>query len=1147
MSNQYTLADLHKMSWQEFETAAVGAIRRLYSKYEIEISNTPLSHDEGRDGEAQHILAIGLGPELAISIKVFLEIKKRKDENVGKSDIGSHVVDAFRNKVTKVIFITNREFTDPLSKWLSEFCGPLNIQFSLVPGKRLLEWLNRPDSTSDEGSAITDWESFKKSTSNKEARAINGHLTYTLDPNEAVGGTAPCNARSDRPVFAIIDLTVGDEVSPFHGVVELTSKEAGTAIIHDTGRKSAVIFSPGERHRWVFAIWPERPGRWDDSCFEITLRDENIPLLIQSTNVFYFPEQGLGVAIASPQNSVERTILSGFDSWCTHGGLALRFLLSPGGLGKSFLVGRLRKEWEAQGLREVVLDGETVGDDIKLIERTFSSLFPFPKSPFDDGAKPALVSWLSGLKLSPEACEAVASDLCRPSGFQPSHYSANLRAEMFAALLSEGGGERGLVFVLEDLHKVSPSVLTVIEEGLSLLRASGRGKIFVLLTSRPAQEIGSVDITSDWLARLRRLLALAEDAVSEILPPSEHDAREILHRTAPSLEATHVHEIVEQVGTAPFNLRETVLYLRQLKVLLVLETGGRPVLADPSRLNELLKHEGLKGTTRRRLDVFFRDQPPWLRKLVEAGACYGRQFPFSLMVRAVGVEDRDQAIQAVADAARWSLMTVSPEQRENLEFDHDLVRSAVLALMPELRRREVADALLNVIDDSEETVRIAGLAYQAGHADRAFELARQAAHEQNARGRPADALKANHIALLTLDPAWTRFDGQSSSWGDVAILSAPPTRRQFSDWQQRDRAALTVLRDDLRCLGTVSAGSSSLSDRILTEARMLSERLGDHAGSASLIAMEGRLLFERNDIVGALQAHEKAEGMFAVLSKEESLDRADNLVRLAICQRQLGQIDDSLRTLRQALKHRVRLDWTLVNKVRSNTGAAYLLTDWNKVRHHWERQLRSARTHGLIPRQAHALAGLSFINLFDGRQSEGRRQAEQALEIAKAQGLDNTRVRCDLNLAVSSLMDRNMDGALNYLYEAESLAIKHQIDRRLWRVYANFATAYELIGQAEKAKARDLQTVTSLKADTWESDGLLQRGRNLLPLINIAFRATLAPEVYEPILQRFRPETLLILQEIARKLAVGEKSFLADVLVKYLVNVNGCRRFLLTE
>src|SRR5262245_44116934 len=130
MPSQYTLDDLHRMSWQEFETAAVNAVRRLYSKYGIEINKTPYSHDSGRDGEAQHILAIGLGPDLAISVKILLEIKKRNNENVGKSDIGSHIVDAFANKATKIIFITNREFTEPLSRWLEEFCGPLNIQFS---------------------------------------------------------------------------------------------------------------------------------------------------------------------------------------------------------------------------------------------------------------------------------------------------------------------------------------------------------------------------------------------------------------------------------------------------------------------------------------------------------------------------------------------------------------------------------------------------------------------------------------------------------------------------------------------------------------------------------------------------------------------------------------------------------------------------------------------------------------------------------------------------------------------------------------------------------------------------------------------------------------------------------------------------------
>jgi tetratricopeptide (TPR) repeat protein len=1155
MPSPYTLDDFHQMSWQEFETAAVDAVRRLYSEYDIKVGETPYSKDGGRDGEAQHILAIGLGPELAISIKIFLEIKKRKNENVGKSDIGSHIVDAFANKATKVIFITNREFTEPLSNWLKEFCGPLNIQFSLVSGSRLLEWLNEPDNVSVEAStsikapALDDLRASGKASFNGEARAIQGQLTYTLDPNEAVGGTGPCTARSDRPVFAIVDINVGEGASPFHSVVDIVPKQARAATVHRLGGKNGpVIFSPGDSHRWVFAIWPERPGRWDDSCFEVILRDADVPMLVRSTNIFYVPEQGLGTVLAGPQNIVETAMRHSVNTWRMLGGISLRFLLSPGGLGKSFIVGRLRREWQAQGLREVVLDGETVGDDVKLIERTFSSLFPFPKSPFDDVAKPALARWLKGINLSPEACETLANDLCCPSGLRPSHYSASLRAQMFAALLAEASGGSGLVFVLEDLHKVSPSVLSVLEEGLSLLRAWGRGNVFALFTSRPAKEAGGHDITTDWLARLQELSALADDAVNVIPPPSAQDARDILLQTAPSLEEVHVRQIVEQVGTAPFNLREAVLYLRQLDVLQMLEPGGRPVLVDPARLNLLLEHDGLNLTTRRRLDVFFRDKPRWLRKLVEAGACYGRQFPFLLVAQAVHVPDWDEAMDAIGDCARWSLMALSTDQRENLEFDHDLVRGAVLGLMPDLRHRQLADELLSVLEGSGETVRMAGLAYQAGHAERSFDLARLAAREQSERGRPADALKANHIALLTLDPAWTTFDKQSSSWVDMAVQSAPVCRRKFSDWQQRDKAALAVLHDNLDCLGMVSAGSSALSDAILTEARMLSQRLGDYASSASLIVMEGRLLFERDDPQGALARHEEAERMFAVLGTEKAADRAQNLVRLAICQRQLGRREDSLRTLRQALKHRVKSDWVLLSKVRSNTGAAYLLSDWEKVRHHWERQLRSARLHGLIQREAHALASLSFINLFDGRQSEGRRQAEEALEITKAQGFDNTRVRCDLNLAVSSLMDGNPDAALHYLNEAESIAIQHQIGRRLWRVYANLATAHEMCGQMEKARARDLQTLTSLNAETWEGEGILWRGRSLLPLINIAFRAELFPELYAPVLLHgLRPETALAVREVAAKLAVGERPPLNGILLKYLVDISGKPRFLLTE
>ena len=166
---------------------------------------------------------------------------------------------------------------------------------------------------------------------------------------------------------------------------------------------------------------------------------------------------------------------------------------------------------------------------------------------------------------------------------------------MFAALLAEGSALGGLVFVFEDLHKVSPSVLSVLEEALSLLRGWGRGNVFVVLTSRPAKEVGTVDITAEWLARLQELSALADDAVNVIIPLSEQDARTILSQAVSGLEVLHVQQIVHQVGTTPFNLREALLYLRQLQVLQVFEPGGRPILAKPDKLNLLLEHEGLES------------------------------------------------------------------------------------------------------------------------------------------------------------------------------------------------------------------------------------------------------------------------------------------------------------------------------------------------------------------------------------------------------------------------------------------------------------------------------------------------------------------------------------------------------------------------
>ena len=732
MPGQYTLDDLHHMPWQEFEDIVVDAVRRLYAKYRFTISKTSYSHDGGRDADGQHILAIGLSPELAINIKVFLEIKKRNKENVGKNDIGSHLIDAFANKVTKIIFVSNRKFTKTLEAWLDQFCGPLNIQYSLVSGRRLLDLLATSTGPSAGGNLISTCPAANTGPSSEQATAVHARLTYTLDSNDPVGWSASCTARADRPVFALVDLKVGDKVAPFHGVAALLPKRPGTIVHRVGGKDTPVIFSPGDRQRWIFAIWPERSGLWDTGSFEFVLGHPDVSLSVEVTNTFRMPESGLAPILTADQDTTEIALRRRLNSWNVSGGFALNVLLSPAGLGKSFVVGRLRREWQADGMREVVLDGEAVGDDVRLVEYTFSKLFPFPKEPFVETARPALGRWLESFGLSHQACETLATDLCS-GGIQPSRYSTILRTQMFGALLAEASGEHGIVFVLEDLHKVAPSVLAMLADGFSRLAASGRGKVFILLTSRPNKEIGTRDVTSDWLTRLQEIAVLSEDAIHLFGPPTERDAGEILRGAVPTLEMVHIRQIIDQVGTTPFNLREAILYLRQLKILQPLEIGGEAVLVEPGKLRRLLEHDGLHEITRNRLMVFFRDKPKWLRRLLEAGACYGRQFPLLPVGDAAGAADRHEITDVIADCARWSILAPSANRRETVEFDHDLVRGAVLSLIPDLRRRELTDKLFTALEGNDEPMLVAALAYQAGRAQRAFDSARRAARQGSER------------------------------------------------------------------------------------------------------------------------------------------------------------------------------------------------------------------------------------------------------------------------------------------------------------------------------------------------------------------------------------------------------------------------------
>jgi tetratricopeptide (TPR) repeat protein len=1151
-SIRYSQDDINKMDWYVFEGEVVDAIKFLYSKHNIKLVETQRTKDGGRDGEAHYVLAIGLGDHLSVNIKVFLEIKHRK-QNVDKSDIGSHVIDAFGNKVTKVIFVANRGFTKTLNSWLDSFCGSVNMQYSLVPGKLILEWINAAHNGSS-NALLTDETPVVCSNTRITGvkKFIDIRVGFSLDLSDAVAISADCYVRPDRPVFIRMELVVGDSVPPFQGVLAVDIRTHALGDIYPISileRAKQLMFMPGDRQHWTFVLWPKESGTWSAKDFHITLDESPVSIQVTSINKFHTPKRGLAVLNVGPQVAAETSLRQEFESWFQAKGTFHNVLLAHGGMGKSHLLARLRKGWHQNNLREVVLDGEMVRDDSDLILHAFSSLYPFTNNALGQEMTQAITQWMQGIGISEETAKSLAEDLCNSQGIKPNRYDVNSRIEVFFSMLAEASEPNGLIFVLEDLHKVAPSVLILLQETIRRLKSRGRGNVFFLLTSRPYKEGEFIDPHKQWLEQLNIIVGRSDVPVHTINCLSKHDARNILQATIPSLELAHCQKIISQVGTSPFALREATLYLSQIEVVQQVEANGTYLLVKPTELGRLLDHQVLHHATSRRLIAFFDSQEPWLREIMEAGACLGRQFPLEKVMISIAPELKQFDVHAALGVcSKWSLMAPSPVGRDMYEFDHDLVRNVVLDQLPPARHRACAEKLYTALPDDGNNILAASLAYQAGRATEAYDLSRLAAKLHGKRGRPADALGAHGIALMTLDPQWLQTIPDVRGHGiDVAVLKAPPCHRTFHDWRQRDSTILEILQDNLSSLNQVTSGSSSSSESLITEARMLCGRLGDEQGSAQLLASEGRMLFEQDNLDKAIQCHEEAERKYATLDTNKQKGRAQNLVRLSICLRQFDRREEALAVLDRALALRKKADWVLLSTVRNNTGAVYLSSNWNMVKYHWQKQLRSARVHGLEARTAHALASLSFINIFEDRIEEGIEQSEQALEIAQRNILENTIVRCNLNLSVAQLVQGKAMTALPFLLEAEEIALRHGIGRRLWRVFANMATTYELLGENHKRLARDMQTIAALEPYNWKENSSSFQSKKILSLLNIALREDESRKNEPNLFAQFPHEVASIINEKTQLVRNGKAEQLGGLLHKYLVEIAGKQRFLLTE
>src|ERR1051325_10711728 len=112
--------------WKNFEAYARGILRRFYAPFKLDIEDTPWSHDEGRDGDAVYIFAPagadGLAADLALVVKLWVEVKLRNNTAVSLHDAGSHLVRAENQKVNKLVFVTNGTFAPETREQLDIYC-----------------------------------------------------------------------------------------------------------------------------------------------------------------------------------------------------------------------------------------------------------------------------------------------------------------------------------------------------------------------------------------------------------------------------------------------------------------------------------------------------------------------------------------------------------------------------------------------------------------------------------------------------------------------------------------------------------------------------------------------------------------------------------------------------------------------------------------------------------------------------------------------------------------------------------------------------------------------------------------------------------------------------------------------------------------
>lgn len=1116
-----TVRELTELSWAEFEGFALEVVGRMYAPHGIILRASGAGPDGGRDAEG--ILDLGSVAERALRLTLWVEVKQHR-RSVGRQQVGGHIFAAISASANIVVIVSCSGFSKNFFTDIAHFSHRTGIRYQLMSGEELLA---QAAAISSQGRTALPAKASQQTRQLDPELRINA-LYFSGTPSMR-GGPGPSwlPVPAGSPLFAIAKYEFRSRGGCHDIEIELVCTNPAIVPLPLTPTKVRLA-GPVERIASIFLLQDLKAEWLSADQFEVHVRlgEQSNP---QAAKVIARPPLGLSgrvpaVQMIAPfipytatraQANAAREIHRECERWRRDGGMVSVSVEAAAGVGKSALLNACRLSWLQDSVREVVLDGETEATVWDVFFAVLAHVIPVDADMAKSRNIRAFAKWFEGADTSPEFALRLARGICtkekEAGGFSPGELQ-----DLFTVLLRRLAAAGPVAFVFEDLHKVGGSVLRLLHSTCRTLRGDAGLRILFFFTSRfLPQDHEDEGEREAWSFERERLLGREQTRRFQLEMPDQREAGAIIHAAVKHLYPEMAEDIITRSGHTPFGISEVLRYLVEARILSLGDGTEKMVVNPAADLKKALRDRSLLASTvtEKRLALLSSRVPEWASEVLELAACVGREFDLKRLLRHVATAPTEarHVDVVIGELVQNGVLSISTRTLgHGWKFEHDLIREAILGRLAashsRLRHLRLVQALLQDQGAWADPVRLS-LIYQSGRGDEFVTESRAYSESLAASGHPYEA-----AAFLTLEDAVLDPVQEIASADDPAFRVIP---RPMTNGPAAIAELIDVKRRLFQMLSQVSGGAGDSAERLISEVRMLAAKSRNRTAAALAERWDGDFNISIGDPTEAIYRFRAAQAIYAGHNEMSTSDRFEAALGEAIALRLVGKTEESEVKLSQALSLDAANPRSQI-RYHANYGALFFYTDPTMRREHWFKALDIAKQAKLEDLAVHMELDLASLDILDRHLGDARGRLDRLAAVAAERRFENSLMRALIMTSGLDLVEGGPEAALANLDEARRLGYAHDARRRLWKVHANSANAYEMLGMKDRAIHEDRCMVAVLKAVAWER-------RIALAPTNLVMRikSSYADKFHETLAASISEEVKAVIDKVLESVASG--------------------------